>query len=84
MSLILRIQRLKITVGVYDVLVSILNLETRNSISAASLVQRWVRTCCSSCVISSEDQVCSDTEYDLMFWDIALAVLSGLGGLGRC
>ena len=57
-SVILRIQRFKFYVGVYDVLVLILNLETRCSISAAPLVQRWVQTCCSSSVISSEDRVC--------------------------
>ena len=45
--------------GVYDDLVSFLNLETRCSQnSATSLIQRWVQTCCSSIVISSEDQVC--------------------------
>ena len=40
LSLILRIQRLKIYVGIYDVLASFLNLETRCSSSAALLVQR--------------------------------------------
>ena len=39
LSLILRIEILRVYVGVYDVLVSILNLETRCSNSAASLVQ---------------------------------------------
>ena len=63
LSLILRIQRLKIHVGVYDVRIwkirnSILNLETRCSNSAASLVQGWAQTCCSFSAISSEDQVC--------------------------
>ena len=37
--------KIKKYVGVYDVLVSILNLETRYSNSTASLVQRWVQTC---------------------------------------
>ena len=39
LSLVLRIQRLKIYFEVYGVLVSILNLETRCSNSAESLVQ---------------------------------------------
>ena len=40
MSFILRIQRLKIYVGVYNVLVSILNLQLRCLNLATSLVQR--------------------------------------------
>ena len=50
--------RLKIYVEVYDGIVSILNFETHCSSSAASQIQWWSRQCCSSSVISSEDQVC--------------------------
>ena len=42
-SLILRIERSKSYVGVYDVLVSLLNLETRSSNSAASLADDGFR-----------------------------------------
>ena len=44
LSLILRIQRLKIYVEVYDILVLILNLETHCSNSAALLIKLWVQT----------------------------------------
>ena len=83
MSLIQKIQlhsRSKFYVVVYDGIVSNLNWETRCSSSAASQIQWWVPTMVgSSSEISSEDQVCLNTGYDLMFRDIALAVLSCLG-----
>ena len=54
--------RSKFYVEVNDGIVSILNLETRCSSSAASQIQWWPiggsRQCCSSSEISSEDQVC--------------------------
>ena len=49
--------KIEINAGVYEVPVSILNLELPFSNSAASLVQRWVQTCSSSSAISFEDQV---------------------------
>ena len=50
--------RSKVYVEVYDGIVSILNLETRCSSSAASRFNGGSRQCCSSSEISSEDQVC--------------------------
>ena len=44
----------KLYVVVYDVFVSILNLETCCSNLAALLVQPWVQTCCSSSILSEE------------------------------
>ena len=58
LSLNLKIQRVKIKIGVYDVFVSILNLENRCSNSATSLVQQWIQISCPSSAISFEDQVC--------------------------
>ena len=78
LSLILRIQRIKIYVGFYDVLVLILNLETCCSNFASLPVQQLLQACCSSSVISSEDQVCQNTGYYHTFWDIASAFFSSL------
>ena len=82
--------KIEINAGVYEVPVSILNLELPFSNSAASLVQRWVQTCSSSSAISFEDQVFQNTfirssvlsnirSYVRGQLDIALAVLSCLG-----
>jgi hypothetical protein len=58
------------------IFLSIYNLETRCSNSAASLVQWWVRRYCSSSVAFFEDQ---NAGFDCMFGAIGLAALSDLG-----
>ena len=71
--------RLEIYAVVYDGTVSILNSETRCSSSTASQLQWASRQRSSCCVVSSQEQVCYNTEYDPMFGSTALALLSGPG-----
>ena len=58
--------KIKTCCGVYDVFISILNLQTRCFDSAASLVQCWLHICCSFSAIPSEDRVYNTTGYDCM------------------